>query len=229
MDSIKAVVFDLDGTLTHKSKNSWKAIWESLGYTTDKESYFASLYIAYIKEQITHQQWCDLTCEAFRAKFMHESLLKELSKNIVLIGNFNSAMEKIKSNGCTVHLASGNINQLVYHILEDKVRFFDSINANNMVFDENGYLSEIQGTNFDFEGKAKLINEIAKKYQISTSEILFVGNSDNDEWAYTTGCHTLCINPDLTNPDDKKIWHHSLGFTNDLGQVADFDDELEMQ
>ena len=29
---IKTIMFDFDGTLTYKTKNTWKAIWEELGY-----------------------------------------------------------------------------------------------------------------------------------------------------------------------------------------------------
>ena len=63
---MKAVVFDFDGTLTYKSRNVWKAIWQDLGYDISKESYFAQIYMAFIRKEISHQKWCYLTCEKFK-------------------------------------------------------------------------------------------------------------------------------------------------------------------
>jgi len=82
---MKAIFFDFDGTLTYKSKNIWKAIWQSLGYDTSKNSYFAQLFVDFMNKKITHQEWCDLTCSAFQEKGMNVNILNELVKEIQLI------------------------------------------------------------------------------------------------------------------------------------------------
>ena len=41
---MKAVFFDFDGTLTHKSKNIWQKIWSRLGYDLGEGSLYRKLY-----------------------------------------------------------------------------------------------------------------------------------------------------------------------------------------
>ena len=49
--------------------------------------------------------------------------------------------------------------------------------------------------------------------------IYFIGNSDNDEWAYTTGCKTICINPDKTDGNNVKVWHKTIDKLENLTQI----------
>ena len=83
---IKAIVFDFDGTLTKRNQNIWKMLWEACGYTTDKQSLYAKLYVKHvITKEITRKQWFDLTCEAFKRKNLtyfdfYEVLLCKRSK-----------------------------------------------------------------------------------------------------------------------------------------------------
>lgn len=77
-----------------------------------------------------------------------------------------------------------------------------------MLFHIDNRLAKIEGTKYDFEGKADFIRKIAKKEKLkSPSEILFIGNSDNDEYAYRSGAQTLCFNPKNANFRNKRIWH----------------------
>ena len=56
---------------------------------------------------------------------------------------------------------------------------------------------------------------------IKPSEILFVGNSDNDEWAYMSGCKTLCVNAYETDTQDKAKWHNAI-IINDLREILKY-------
>ena len=151
----KAVFFDFDGTLTYKSKNIWKAIWKSLGYDTSKDSYFAKLFVDFMSNKITHQEWCNLTCEAFTEKGMNLNVLNELVKEIKLINGATETFKTLKENGYSLHIVSGNIIDVIEKVLGENVKYFDSINANDFYFNNNNELTYIKGTNYDFEGKAK--------------------------------------------------------------------------
>lgn len=83
--------------------------------------------------------------------------------------------------------------------------------ANSFIFHPNNTLSTIHGTKYDFDGKAEYIKKIVQEEGFkSASEILFIGNSDNDEYAYKSGAQTLCFNPKLTDGKNKKIWHKTF-------------------
>lgn len=216
---MKAVFFDFDGTLTYKSHNIWKAIWKSLGYDTGKSSYFTQLFLDFMNKKITHQEWCDLTCSAFQERDMNINTLNKLVKDIKLIDGASEVFEILKEKGFSLHIVSGNIIDVIEKVLGDNVRFFDSINANDFYFDDNNILTYIKGTNYDFEGKAKFIEQYKETTGTSANNLYFVGNGDNDEWAYLSGCHTICINPENAETNNKNKWHTTIDNVDDLRDV----------
>ena len=101
-------------------------------------------------------------------------------------------------------------------------QYVDSIKANQLMFNEAGYLTQIIGTGYDFEEKADYILQIANELKISTKDILFIGNSRNDHFAYKSGARTLCINPRLTDMTDTIIWHDCIETCYDLTEILDY-------
>ncbi len=99
---------------------------------------------------------------------------------------------------------------------------FLEIKSNRFLFDSEGYLSEIRGTKYDFEGKANYINQIAHENSYEPYEILFVGNSLNDEWAFESGATTLCINPSMTNFTHSYQWSYSLRNVKNLNEIMEY-------
>ncbi len=216
---MKAVFFDFDGTLTYKNSNIWKEIWKRCGYDTSRDSYYSKLYSSFISKNITHQQWCDLTCNEFVKAHFTKSDLDDLVDNIQLIDGLSETLSALKENGYSIHIVSGSIDACIDRLLGDNKKYFDSINCNNMVFDENGYLCGIKGTNYDFEGKAKFIEEFKQQTNAKASDLVFVGNGDNDEWAHLAGCKTICINPENTDSNDTKKWHTSIDGVSNLTAI----------
>jgi len=219
---MKAVMFDFDGTLTSKSTNIWKSIWKELGFDTSDNSYFRKLYWQFMTKDITHQQWCDLTCDAFCEKDMKKSDLINVAKQVDLINGAEDTFKILKEKGYSLNIISGNIKNVIYNVLGDKVKYFDSINSNNLEFDEDGFLIGIKGTNYDFEGKARFISEFSAKTGVNANEIYFVGNGKNDEWAHLSGCKTICINPDDTDELNQTKWHKVIKQVNDLTQILPY-------
>lgn len=218
-ENMNAVMFDFDGTLTYKSPNIWKAIWQNLGYDTGSGSYFSQLFIRFMTNDISHQKWCDLTCEAFRERNLKLEMLKPIISEIKLIEGAEETFKILKSSGISLHIVSGNFDMVMREVLGDKVKYFDSINGNKINFDSNGNVISIKGTNYDFEGKAMFINEYKEKTGTNATNICFVGNGDNDEWAHLSGCKTICINPENTDISDTTKWHSALQNVTNLQQV----------
>lgn len=209
---MKAIMFDFDGTLTQKAPNIWKKIWNELGYnTTDKinSEYYTQLY-KYLDHKISYQEWCDQTCKCFMDKQMNKSIMPKLISDIKLMDGFEEFVKTLKQHNISLHIISGNFVEVITQVLGDNVKYFDSINANTLTFDDKGFLTHINGTNYDFEGKADFITEYKQKHNLNTNEICFVGNGDNDEYAHLSGCKTICINPDNTDGSNKTMWHITL-------------------
>lgn len=229
---MKTIFFDFDGTLTHKGQNVWKKIWETLGYDTGKDSYYRDLFQEFVDKKITHKQWCDLTCEAFAEKGMNRQILKDIAGNVKLLDGVLKTFIKLKHLGFQIFIVSGNIIEVIEDVLGGAANRVDAIMANVFVFDEKGMLTKIAGTSYDFEGKAKFIEEYRKKTNTNANDLYFVGNGGNDEWAYLAGCHTICINPDGANYEDSTKWHKVIENITDLSQILpllDIEDEISIE
>ena len=204
---MKAVIFDFDGTLTEKKGNLWKRIWKELGWDTGPDSYYVSLFKRYMSGNITHRQWCELTLEAFQEKGFTKQKLDEITDDMTLIQGAEDLIKYLHDRSFELHIVSGNIISAIEKVLGPNNRYISAIKANEFLFDENGNITEIVGTKYDHEGKATYIKELCEKKGYKPSEVLFIGNSMNDEWVYQSGARTLCVNPDDTKSENSTIWN----------------------
>ena len=218
---IKAVVFDFDGTLTKsKSHTTWESLWEMLGYDVQE---CRDLHKQYDKGAFTHQEWCDKTAEKFIDRKLTRQQVLALAKGIHLIPGCKKALSELKDRSIKLYIVSGSIKDIIEYVLGDAYSYFTEIKANEFVFDtQTSILSRIIGTKYDFEGKANYIKYIANRLEIATSDILFVGNSNNDMWAYQSGAKTLCINPTLTNYHDNMIWNYTIVECKNLCEILQY-------
>ncbi len=203
----KAVFFDFDGTITKKSPNIWKSMWSLCGFSLAKGEFYSCLFNRFMSGEINHQEWCDITTEKFRAAGLAQSSLEGLASKIELIDGLENTLKVLKQKGYSLHIVSGNVLSVIKYVLQDMTKYFDTINANDITFDSNGLINHIQGTNYDFEGKAKFIQEYKEKTSTPARNLIFVGNGSNDEWAHLSGCKTICIKPDETDYTNNTKWH----------------------
>lgn len=217
-----AVVFDFDGTLTKSgkiAKTTWENIWVSLGYDV---KVCQNLHKRFDRKEITHEEWCKLTEEKFKARNLHRDTLKTIANKIHLIKGVKRTFQQLNEHDIKIYIVSGSIMFVIQAVLGNLNRYVDNIRANQLMFNEAGFLTQIIGTKYDFEGKADYIVQIANELKISTKDILFVGNSRNDHFAYQSGARTLCINPRLTDITDTQVWNECIETCDDLTEILDY-------
>lgn len=202
---IQIVVFDFDGTLAknYTNKTTWETIWEKIGYSISE---CQELHKQYSRGDFSHQEWCDKTAERFIKKKFHYSTLSQLALNINLLEGVCETFETLYSKNIKIHVLSGSVIEIIRIVLNGLGKYVTDTKANEFKFDNNGYLEKIIGTHFDFDGKAEYVLSLSERYGMSTKDILFVGNSQNDQSVHVTGAKTLCINPRKVDPTDKNIW-----------------------
>lgn len=216
---MKAIVFDFDGTLTKKNQNIWRMLWEKCGYSTDKNSLYAKLYKMHvIDKKITRQQWFDYTCKAFKEKGLTMKDIIEASRQIELIGGFEETIDKLFDKGYSLHIVSGCLSETIDFVIGIRTILFDNIETNRCIFDDDMKLQRFVPTDFDYEGKAKYL-ELLKQQGYKPEDIIFVGNSDNDEWAHSAGCHTICINPENADENNNQKWNKVYKNVTHLSQI----------
>ena len=218
----KVVVFDFDGTLTCGKTNqtTWESIWTSLGYRiTDCQE----LQLRFIRGEISHDEWCKLTEEKFVAKHLHKVAVENIAQRIKLLPGVKETFAMLEEKNIKIYIVSGSIFDVIKKVLGSSVHhYIDGIKANHFFYNNSGMLLKIVGTKYDFEGKANFLREIAAELQISTKDILFVGNSFNDRFAYQSGARTLCINPKETDPTNFAVWNDCIKTCTNLKEIIQY-------
>lgn len=206
----KAVVFDFDGTLTKNGQlSSWQMIWNYLGYDP---KICESLHRKFSHGDIDHKEWCNITADYFIKKSLTKEDIFKVANNIKLLPGALELLTELKKFEVPVYICSGSIDIIIESVLGDLTDFFRKIVSNQFAYDATGTtLKAITGTKFDFEGKSKFIKNVATELGINTNDIIFIGNSNNDEFVIKSGAKTLVINPILTSGYDHKIWRYFAG------------------
>lgn len=217
----QAVVFDFDGTLTigDSNKTTWERIWVNLGYDV---KCCQELHRQFIRNEISHAEWCKITESCFRNRHLHRSMIEELSSKIRLIKGTKKTFKELYQRDIKIYIVSGSIMTIIRSVLHPVYQYVDGIKANEFHFGEDGLLKEIVGTKYDFGGKETYISELSRELKISPRDILFVGDSVNDQSAYKSGARTLCVNPKLTDVSNSAIWNNYILPCRDLIEIMEF-------
>lgn len=217
----KAVVFDFDGTLTMDKLNrtTWEDIWVSLGYDVDCCRHY---HKEFNEGKIDHTTWCQITEDYFKKRKLHRQVLDTIAKRIKLLPGVEEVLKYLYDNDIKIYIVSGSILHVIKTVLKQNYMYIDGIKANQFFFNTQGFLEKIIGTRYDFEGKSIFIQELATELHISTSNVVFIGNSLNDEYAHISGAVTLCINPKYTDSTNRAIWHHCIDSCSNLKEILPF-------
>ena len=218
---IEAVVFDFDGTLTENEQkdSTWELLWRICGYQISE---CQRLHELYNLGEISHDEWCAMTLDKFRDKAMTDKQVIEVANKIHLIDGVYDTLKILNANGIKIYIVSGSVDIIINQVLAEAAQFVNEIKSNIFRFDRQGVISEIIGTIYDFEGKANYIMEKARELRISVKDVLFVGNSWNDRFAFESGAKTLCINPLFVDPLDTKVWNHHIIGCQNLTEILPF-------
>lgn len=216
---VKTIVFDFDGTLTKKSNEIWTKMWIAIdALDIDKK-----LFKQYRNGEFDYVKWCQLIEDAYIEKGFNRDILLSIANDIVMMDNLEITFKTLKDKGYHLFIVSGGVKSVIYYKLGTLVDYFDGIYACDFVFDDENKLKKIVPTKYDEEGKKIFIDEYCLKTNTLPSEITFIGNGDNDEYVYKSGCRTICINPEkTTNHTNKTIWHNVIDNVEDMKIILDF-------
>lgn len=217
----KCVVFDFDGTLTfgNDTETTWEKIWVSLGFDLNDCSKYHDLYT---NKRITHRQWCDITRDHFRDRNLSREQVKQIAAGLTLVDGVKETIDALRERGIKIYILSGSIKEIIRERLGELYQHFEEVKANEFVYDEANIIKEIKSTKFDFEGKAEYLQRVADDEGIATVEILFIGNSINDEFASTVGVRTLCVNPTFTHAENRSYWTDSIRRMRNMTEILKY-------
>ena len=222
MNKIRAVIFDFDGTLTKSNENIWKKLYLKLGLLVDKNSNYYKSYIDFINKKYDYQSWVKVNEDDFKKGGLTESIFYEIAGEYELFNGVIETIKLLRKQNIKLYILSGNFVQAIKYILGENKDYFNDVSANNIYFDNSSFIKEITPTIYDFEGKATYIKNIMINENLSPEEVCFVGNGDNDIYAYRAGVKTICINPVNAKEDDEMIWSNVIKNCKNLEEILKF-------
>ncbi len=216
----KLIIFDFDGTLSKPSKlpNSWARVWNKIGREKDDEI----LYEKYSRGELDYNEWAKEVIKVYQDAGVNRALLKEISKDTLLLDNAKDVLKYLYENDIKTIILSGGIKNIIDEVLGDCKNYIYKVEAQELLFDENGKLEGITILDHHIEDKSQFVSIMMKNLKLSPDEVLFFGNGKNDEDVYKTGVKTICINPDDAHYNNKLYWSETIKRTNDLKSILTF-------
>ena len=180
MSKIKAVVFDVDGTLVNYENSKYKSGWDAIGDSLEenlKEEWFNNLETYYPqKDKIIEWTKKDAVLLIDRPLVQVEQALFP-NGGIPYNQGVKEFINKL-NNGYILGLLSGGINLVSDRIMNDFEGKF-SFAITNLLGTRNGSLDgTVKAINM-WE-KDQLLEQKLKDYSISLSEACYIGDSGND-------------------------------------------------
>ena len=216
----KLVIFDFDGTLSKPDKinNTWARIWNKIDMLDEDDR----LFELYKNKEITYLQWVDEIVKIFRNNNVTNAMFTSLANEIELLDNCEKVFKIFYENGIKICILSGGVKNIIEEKVKNFSRYITKIEAEFLTLDENGVVNGAKLSDSNIEDKSHFILKQMKEYDLKKEEVVFVGNSYNDEEAYKSGATTICINPVETDYTNKTIWTYYIEQTNDLTTILPF-------
>jgi HAD superfamily phosphoserine phosphatase-like hydrolase len=159
----------------------------------------------------------------FRAKGLCRSDFTTIANGLSVTPGFRKTMQVLKENGIKVAIVSGGIDTLLEVMVPDYKSIFENrVYINRFVFDEKGLVVGVDATDYDFAGKVEAIEKICVQEGFRMDEVVFVGDSRNDNYVLgKVGC-TIAFMPTseklkdhadaiISEPDLEQLLEHVLG------------------
>ncbi len=191
-DRYRVIAFDLDGTLLRGIEFSWTVVWDYLKFP---EPVRKAGMLRYRRHETTYQEWCDWCWKNFRSRNLKRQQFPEIVKGITVTKNLREAIVTLKADGFITAIISGGMDVFLEELIPDADQLFDHIFVNKIKFDQEGIISGIDATPYDFEGKVNALELICAKHGYHISDAVFVGEGFNDEFVADKAGLTIAYPP----------------------------------
>ncbi len=167
----KAVVFDIDGTIT-SHVSSWQYIHERLGRWDSLAEAYQKKFLA---GEISYRMFCEL--DAAEWKGMEDEKLREFFTDIPYTPNAPECLEKLKKLGFKLAAVSTGL-QYIPEIIKEEFDF-DRVLYNRLL-SKNGILTGEVRIDVSHGGKGPALENFLQEMKISSKETIGVGDSVGD-------------------------------------------------
>jgi len=188
MSKLKAVIFDIDGTLT--PQNSWKAFTNDLGASVAD-------HLAIYGEHVDGKIGLDESKQKLLAMWQatgnaNRDHIEKVFDSWPVRPDAKDLIDWLKTKGYTVCLITGSVGVYAKHMAEKLGVEHWYANA-ELYFDEQGELSSFHYTANQAEIKLQHFTEFCHKYNLDFDQCMAVGDGDNDIELFRATGHGILI------------------------------------
>ncbi|MEK6949180.1 MAG: HAD family phosphatase [Nanoarchaeota archaeon] len=177
MAKYKLVCFDVDGTLIDNVKFSWNIFHDYFKVDMERRENARN---DFFNGKISYLQWAQHDINMWKEKGAKKEDFLKAIKGLKLMNGAMETLNELKKNGLKLAIISGSMNILLEKFIPNYNELFDDVFLSKIYFDENGFITKIEPTEFDIEKKAEALKLIAKRENINLKECVFVGDYLND-------------------------------------------------
>ena len=187
-NGIKLVAFDFEGTLavSPNAEGAWdfvrKSSWELIGGRLGAGEERKKMYDAYHRGEFDYLTWAKMSVDNLKKHGLTKQKLEEIVLNdMELVHGAEKLFRELRSMGIKSAIISGctkNIYEIFarkFNLKVDYVRM-----AHEFHFDGKGRLIGGTVSDFDYEGKVRVLRSICKELGISMKQCAYVGDERND-------------------------------------------------
>jgi HAD superfamily phosphoserine phosphatase-like hydrolase len=175
----RLVCFDVDGTLLHNIESAWQVFHDYFQIDQKRRDHMRKQFY---NGSIIYEEWAQHDVSLWIEKGARkQDFIKALKQsNIGLMPGALQTLEELQKQGKKLAIISGSISIVLDTMIPHYEDIFDDVYISHVSFDEEGVLEGVEATEYDMEGKAHALQEIAEREGLTLSECVFIGDHHND-------------------------------------------------
>lgn len=174
---IKLVCFDFDGTVVDVPYSTWLPITEGMGVVDEN----LILKKRFFDGEISYLDWSRETVNLYVRSGLTLNKFKSIFESYSIVDGFDVLVDALKTKGVRTAVVSGGIENVYEMKFQNKPNVDFLKFSARFLFDGNGKIYDAVLKDYDYDGKAKAVDEICSELGVNPAkEVAFVGDSMND-------------------------------------------------
>jgi phosphoserine phosphatase len=186
MAAYRAVIFDLDGTLT-PVRSVWRHLHEALGLWDGEALRHQQAFEA---GELRYEEWCALDAAHWRG--MRESELRSIADSIPYRDGVRQSAAALRATGTLVGVVSTGLNLLAERVRDDLGLAYTICNR---LESKAGILTGRVKINVEHDRKDEALDLFCSRFGVPPAQVIAIGDSDGDIPMFRKAGFAVAVRP----------------------------------